>query len=194
MIRSEKPLWGGDNPYIRLFEDASSGPSSVGSFFRVQYSPAGSGHVALLSTGLATSQPDVYCLTDNEALAQFLVTSIVHRFTGFDGVINAQDPPITVARFETAPGSNGVVERAAASDVEIEYAWLDLGDPFYVEFVHPKLPYRLFSLFVPAAEATLTLNGRRLDGTVAPDKVEGKSVTSACLALAESWVSDQETA
>lgn len=193
MLRTGSPLWAGDNPYIRLFDtERPSRILSVGSFFRVQYSPVGSGHVALLSTGLDGERPSVLCLADNRDLGNFLFSSIAHRFTGFDGVLTPGELEVESARFETisGPGDEDVVERATSSRHQLELHWSGLGEPFYVEFVHGKLPYRLFSLFVPAATATIRLDDRLLPGEPDSDVVEGRRITTACLALAETWLAE----
>lgn len=197
MLRSGRPLWAGDNPYIRLFD--SGRPSrllSVGSFFRVQYSPVGAGHVVLLSTDLDSERPRVLCLADNRDLGSFLCSSIAYRFTGFDGVLRPDELEVESATFETVshPGSHDVHERAISAQHQLDLRWSGLGEPFYVEFVHGKLPYRLLSLFVPASTATIALDGTELPGEPAEDIVEGRGATTACLALAETWLAEPEGA
>lgn len=197
MLRTGNPLWAGDNPYIRLFDPERPGRLlGVGSFFRVQYSPVGSGHVALLSTGLDGERPRVRCLADNPELGNFLFSSIAHRFTGFDGVLSPGELEVESAEFETisSPGDQDVVEQATSARHQLELRWSGLGEPFYVEFVHGKLPYRLFSLFVPASTGAITLDGDVLPGEPGSDVVEGRTITTACLALAETWLSEAEAA
>jgi len=193
LLRSETVLWAGDNPYIRLFDKPDGGHlQTVGSFFRVQYSPAGTGHVLFVSTSLDTESPAVLCLSDNEALARFLFSAIAHRFTGFDGILAPDQLQVTRAEFTSDQSPTSLIERARSTDTVVELGWHDIGSPLYVELVHGKLPYRLFSLFIPAKAGTVTIDGVNMAGVAVADNLEGRLGTTACLALAETWVAEPD--
>ena len=44
------------------------------------------------------------------------------------------------------------------------------------------------SLFVPADEASVTVNGRRLPGKPVPRDFAGRTITTAMLAFSETWI------
>jgi hypothetical protein len=193
VFRSEPASWAGDNPYIRLYHDGKL--NAVASYFRVQYSPHGAGHALFAADGLAkSSEPGRRIwLTDNIALGVWLMTNLVHRFTGFADLTDLEPSALRDATFATADrGASGRAEKITGSGVEVELQWTDLREPVYVEFAHPRLPYTLLSLFVPASGGRVEVDGAPLEGAVAIEQFHGRELSSSCLALAETWLADPE--
>ena len=79
--------WTGENPGIYL-KDTQDGPwTGLMTFFRIVYSPHGLGHgvVVLDQPGVEKGPPEVqnFCITDNEPLARFLVTTTTSKHRVF---------------------------------------------------------------------------------------------------------------
>ena len=82
--------WLGENPGISL-KGSPDGPFvALASFFRVVLSPRGRGHALVLLQSPHESNPPSeranYCLSDNEALARYLVAEFVSNFGAYKGL------------------------------------------------------------------------------------------------------------
>src|SRR3712207_4305208 len=82
--------WSGENPGISLKENPDGPFTALASFFRVVLSPHGRGHALVLLQSPHDPNPSGeranYCLTDNEALASYLVTEFVSHFGAYKGL------------------------------------------------------------------------------------------------------------
>jgi hypothetical protein len=189
--------WSGENPgmYLKEFEDGSF--VTLISFFRVVLSPHGRGHAAFIfqdphGDGKTPGKPNV-CVTDNEPLARYLKDNFVVHFGAFKGV-----PALSSCRFEK--GSNFVAsgdaratytERFTSERGEIGLTWEPLGDVFMVEMPKDKSAtgqHEMFSLFVNASGARVSINGGGVAGRPFPRDVAGKASSTAFLAFSETWV------
>ena len=189
--------WSGENPGISLKKHADGPFVALASFFRVVLSPFGRGHaLVLLQSPQSASPPPAQanvCLTDNEALARFLVDGFVAHFGAFRGTpglagleyrkldeVSASGDPLT--RYS---------ETVRAGDMTVVLTWSGLGSPFCFAFPPENSAtgrHHMPSLFVPCTEATVTVNGRTLPGKPAPREVVGHPMSSAMLAFSETWI------
>ena len=80
VIRPGDVAWSGDNSGIYLKHDPAGDYVTRASYFRVTYSPHGTGTVLVLLSGSTN-----LCLHDNEALARWLVTDFARHFPQFLG-------------------------------------------------------------------------------------------------------------
>lgn len=189
--------WSGENPGMYLKESAEGPFVTLISFFRVVLSPHGRGHAAFIfqdphGDGKTPGKPNL-CVTDNEPLARYLKDHFVAHFGVFKGV-----PALASCRFEK--GNNFVAagdaratytERFSSERGEIRLTWEPLGDVFMVEMPKDKSAtgqHEMFSLFVNASGARVSINGRGVAGRPFPRDVAGKASSTAFLAFSETWV------
>ena len=76
-------------------------------------------------------------------------------------------------------------------DVSLTMTWSKLGEPFMVR-VGPRNSatgkHDMYSLFVEAGDAQISVNGRALAGQVLDRAFFGRQMRSAFLAFSETWV------
>ncbi len=189
--------WSGENPGISLKEDPNGPFVTLASFFRVVLSPHGRGHalVLLQSPGEASPPADRanVCLTDNEAMARYLVSDYVSHFgayKGLPGLENMTYRPLD--KVETAGDPESTYsEIVKAGDLDVRLTWSGLGKPFCFALPPDKSAtgkHYMPSLFVGCSDATVTVNGRTLPGNPVPREIAGHTISTAMLAFSETWV------
>ena len=189
--------WSGDNPGIYLRRDPAGPFSALALFFRVVLSPHGRG-TAMLVLGepdQAAGWPDApnLCITDNQALARYLVDDFVANMPTFRG--KAALPrvpflPLTAARTAGGTGSR-FVEEVDSGAIVATMAWEQLGTPFAVEANKDQSAtgtHEMVSIFVEARSAQVTLDGKVLDGAVGNRQLFGRTISTAFLAFSETWI------
>jgi len=189
--------WSGENPGISLKEDPDGPFSSVASFFRIVLSQHGRGHALMLmmSPHVADPLPVVgnYCFHDNEPLARYLVENFVSYFGAWKdtpGLKNLQYVPLTSV---AALGNTTSMyrETVTADGFDIALTWTHFGAPFCFALPPEKSAtgkHWMPSTFVPATQATITVNGRMLPGKPVPREIGGNEIMSAFLAFSETWI------
>lgn len=191
--------WSGENPGISLKTDPDGSFTALASFFRVVLSPHGRGHALVLLQAPGEAAPPReranLCLSDNEALARWLVSDFVAHFGAWRGLpgLGALEhrklDRVTASGDPRPGGSYG--ETVRAGDLTASLAWRGLGDPFCFA-LPPELSatgrHHMPSLFVGCEEATITVNGRALPGRPVPRDVAGRRISTAMLAFSETWV------
>jgi hypothetical protein len=196
-IHSGTVEWSGENPGMYL-KDATNGPFvTLVSFFRVVVSPHGRGHALVLleSPLLDTSVPEALnvCVTDNDALARWLVAEFVAPFGAFRGataVASMRYVPLVGVQASGDPRES-YMEWVKGDGVEATLSWEALGAPFMLELDPAQSPtrrHRVSCLFVGAERVTARVNGRDLRGRPIPRDVAGRRSSSAFLAFSETWV------
>ena len=189
--------WSGENPGMYLKEAADGRFVTLISFFRVVLSPHGRGHAALLlldpyGDGKPAEAPNL-CVTDNQALAQYLIENYVVHFGAFKGV------PVPL-KFQFMKGDQFVAsgdpkksytESFRCETGVVRLTWEQLGQPFMVEMPKEKSAtgqHDMFSLFVDASRVLVSLNGRGVAGKPFTRDMAGRQVSTAFLAFSETWV------
>lgn len=175
----------GENPFIRLSATDGGPNTTEASYWRVFYSPAGTGHVLYLKSELTEGRWRIY--SDNVALARWLQKTI-------QGMLNAElkdeGIPVTDAQFAKAGDPNYFwTEKICARGEDIALTWYEIGDPLLVH-AQPGTggrPYGLSTVLIPAARAAVTRNGVQAAGAVWPREREGRPFSTSALAFAESW-------
>ncbi len=189
--------WSGENPGIYLKEQPDGPWTGLMCFFRIVYSPygLGSGIVVLDEPGTAKGLPEVanFCISDNEELARYLVAEFFSKFAAFrvsPGISAISYLPTTEIRREgDTRGTYREIVRAA--DIEVVATWNQLGAPYAVDMPPEKGPtkkHEMYSVFLDAPDASVTINGRPLKGKVATRNCADTVKSSAFLAFSESWM------
>jgi hypothetical protein len=189
--------WSGENPGIYLKERDDGPWTGLMCFFRVVYSPhgMGTGIVVLDEPNREAGRPDAdnFCITDNEPLARYLVADFFSKFASFrvSPAINAISYlPLTDVR-RSGDTLTTYSEIVQASDVEVVATWNDLSAPYAVDMPTgngPTKQHQMYSVFLDAPNASVTINGRPLKGRVTERDFAGTRKSTAFLAFSESWM------
>jgi hypothetical protein len=175
----------GENSFVRLSADGGKTIRDRVSHWRVLWSPAGQGHVLFIETPLLGKAPRIY--SDNAGVARFLQRTIeVLLYKEFAD----EDLPIIDAQFSrTGSSLSTVEERVVSTDDEIIMSWWDLMTPFILTMPPGAMnrPIGVYSTFLPARSAQLSVNGEAATGKPFPQERSGRASSSCCLAWSESW-------
>ena len=166
-------------------------------FFRIVYSPQGMGHGIVVlddpnnERGLPTSEN--FCITDNEPLARYLVAEFFSSFASFrvsPGIKALTYLPLTEVR-RRGDTRSSYSEVVRSPDYEVVATWEELGQPYAVDMPPEKGPtkrHEMYSLFIDAQKASVTINGRPLRGRVVTRDFADTKKSTAFLAFSESWM------
>ena len=189
--------WSGENPGMYLKEKPEDPFVTLVSFFRVVASPYGRGHALILLEAplLHRSLPEALnvCVTDNDALARYLVSDFVAYFGAFKSAQALTHMDYVPLEGVAASGDTraAYMEWVKGRNVEVTLSWEDLGEPFLVSIPKEKSAtgkHALHSLFVDARRVTATVNGRPLKGKPVPREFAGRQSSTAFLAYSETWI------
>lgn len=177
----------GENSFIRLHEVEGGPMTTRASHWRILLSPGGPGHALFLKSDLTDNEVRIY--SDNIAMTRWLQQEIESMlFPEFAD----QSIPVVEADF----GKSGDVrsfwtERVISEDEVIALTWYDFVEPFVLRIAPNSMPNRplgVYSTFVPARRAQVTLNGMLARGRPFPEKRGDRQSSTACLAWSETWV------
>jgi hypothetical protein len=175
----------GENSFVRLSGDGGTTILERVSHWRVLWSPAGQGHALFIESSLLKKK-QVY--TDNASVARFLqrtIESMLHKAFADEAL------PIVDAKFERSGNSlSAVEERIVSRSDEIILTWWDFMAPFVLTMAPGVMdrPLGVYSTFIPARGAQLSVNGQAAPGKVFPQERGGKASSSCVLAWSETWV------
>lgn len=196
-IHPGKVAWTGENPGIYLKEREDGPWSGLMCFFRIVYSPHGMGHgvVLLDEPNVEKGLPDVVniCISDNEKLARYLVAEFFSKFASFrvsPGIKALTYLPLAEVKREGDTRS-AYTEIVKSKDYEIRMTWEGLGEPYAVDMPPEKGPtkeHEMYSLFIDASQASVTINGRPLKGKLVTRDFADTKKSTAFLAFSESWM------
>jgi len=187
--------WSGENPgmYLKLEE---SGPfTCLVSFFRVVYSPHGSGHGVVILMDPQGRDPSAVnaFYTDNHALAEYLKSDFVAQFAAFKGNPLLPQLPIREATsfMHSGDARSSWTETIRGSGIDISLTWSEFAKPFLVDYKPEQSAtgkHYMASLFIPGQRAEVLVNGVRGVGKPIPRDMHGAKSTTAFLAFSETWV------
>ncbi len=196
-IHPGKVDWTGENPGIYLKDDQEGPWTGLMCFFRILYSDhgMGSGIVVLDQPGIMQGYPAVlnFCISDNEALARYLIDEFFSKFASFrvsPGVQAVTHLPMIECRREGDTLST-YSEIVRSADLEVVATWKNLGPAYAVNMPAENGPTRLhemYSVFLDAGDGLVTINGRPLAGQVVQRDFAGTRKSTAFLAFSESWM------
>ncbi len=184
MVDPHDVVMTGENSFVRLSVDGGKTVRHRASHWRVLWSPAGQGHVLFLESALAGG---VKVYADNAGLVRYLQRSIetlLHKPFADEAL------PIVDAEFSRTGNSLSTVEeRVSSLDDEIVMSWWDLMSPFILTMPPGAMnrPLGVYSTFIPAQSAQLSVNLETAEGKPFPQERFGKAASSCCLAWSESW-------
>ncbi len=185
--------WSGENSCLYLKQDPAGPFTFMACHFRVVYSPHGPGHALLLLANPQGAHPLNGMYTDNPALATWLRDEFAVHFGPFkDNPVIAQLPPREATGFNrSGDPRSSYSELMSAPGLDLRLTWSAFKPSFYVETPADKSAtgcHEMFSLFVPAGSAEISVNGKVVPGAPIPRDFLGTDFTSAFLALSESWI------
>jgi hypothetical protein len=183
VVDPHDPVMTGENSFVRLSDDGGKTVADRVSHWRVLWSPAGQGHALFIEGSLSKTR--IY--SDNPAVARFLQSTIeVLLYKDFSNL----ELPITEARFIRAGNSLSTVEeRVVSREDEIVMTWWDLMPPFVLTMPPGSMgrPLGVYSTFLPAKSAQLSVNGKAATAKVFPQERGGRASSSCVLAWSETW-------
>lgn len=185
MVDPHDVVMTGENSFVRLSNDGGKTIADRTSHWRVLWCPAGQGHVLFIESPLAGGTPRIYA--DNAGVARFLQRNIevlLHKPFADESL------PIIDAKFERTGNSLSTMEeRVVSKSDEIVLAWWDLMTPFILTMPPGAAgrPIGVYSTFLPARSAQLSVNGKAATSKVFLADRFGKPASSCCLAWSESW-------
>lgn len=177
----------GENSFIRLHTEQDGPMTTRASHWRVLLSPGGSGHALFLKSDLTDDQVRVY--SDNIAVARWLQEEIESLL--FPEFADQSIPVIDAVFGRSGEGMSFWTETVESEDESINLTWYDFAEPFMIRVEAgsvPGRPHGVYSCFVPAKRAQLTLEGSMAGGVVLPEERDGRTSSTACLAWSETWV------
>jgi len=185
LVDPHDPVMTGENSFIRLSNDGGKTLAERVSHWRVLWSPAGQGHALFIESSLTGKGPRLYA--DNAGVARYLQRLIeVLLYKEFAD----ETLPVTDAAFERRGNALSTVEeRIVARDDEIILSWWDLMPPFVLTMPPGAMnrPLGVYSTFLPARSAQLSVNGKAASARVFVQERFGRPATSCCLAWSETW-------
>jgi hypothetical protein len=185
MVDPHDVVMTGENSFIRLSNDGGKTITDRISHWRVLWSPAGQGHALFIESTLTGKGPRLYA--DNAGMARFLqrtIESMLYK------EFAAESLPVIDAEFtRTGNALSTVEERVMSSEGEIILSWWDLMPPFILTMPPGAMnrPLGVYSTFLPARGAQLSVNGDAATASVFLMDRFGKPASSCCLAWSESW-------
>jgi hypothetical protein len=185
MVDPHDVVMTGENSFIRLSNDGGKTIDERVSHWRVLWSPAGQGHALFVESSLTGKGPRVYA--DNPGVARYLQRAIETLL--WKDFANESLPVIPAEFSRSGDALSTMHERVVTRDEDIVLAWWDLMKPFILTMPPGAMnrPLGVYSTFIPARSAQLSVNGRAATAAVFPMERFGKPASSCCLAWSESW-------
>ncbi|HXM82369.1 MAG TPA: hypothetical protein VN929_10660 [Burkholderiales bacterium] len=186
MVDPHDVVMTGENSFIRLSNDGGKTIPDRASHWRVLWSPAGQGHALFIESTLTGSGgPRVYA--DNAGVARYLQRTIEPLLYK---EFAAESLPVIDAEFSRTGNSLSTLEeRVVSREDEIILSWWDLMTPFVLTMPPGAMnrPMGVYSTFLPARSAQLSVNGEAATAKPFPQERFGKPSSSCCLAWSETW-------
>ena len=185
MVDPHDVVMTGENSFIRLSNDGGKTIDERVRHWRVLWSPAGQGHALFVESSLTGRGPRVYA--DNPGVARYLQRTIETLL--WKDFANESLPVIPAEFSRSGDALSTMHERVVTRDEDIVLAWWDLMKPFILTMPPGAMnrPLGVYSTFIPARSAQLSVNGRAAAAAVFPMERFGKPASSCCLAWSESW-------
>lgn len=186
MVDPNRIVMTGENPFVRLATEDNDDYTTSVSFWRMTFCPAGPGHVLFAKSELTDSQWRIY--SDNPAMTRWLQQTIQGMLTP-----ELKDESLTIVEATFTKSGDPLKsyqEIIKAGGDEIVCSWSNMRDPMMLH-TQPGTPdgrsYGLCTVFVPALEASFSVNGTQAAGKAWPRDREGRPFSTSSLAFSESW-------
>lgn len=189
--------WSGENPGILLKNDDGSF-SAMALFFRVAWSPVGQGQVLLLyaSPDDADAGEDApnLLLSDNRELSDYLLENFIARLAAFrdaQAFANLTHRVASSVHTSGDPMSHRYSETVSGEGYNVQLVWEQLEAPRALELTPDQVGsgiHTMYTVLVPARQAQIILNGRRLPGKPGSRVQAGFETSTAFLYFSETWI------
>ncbi|MGI9524927.1 MAG: hypothetical protein ACR2PG_25130 [Hyphomicrobiaceae bacterium] len=183
-------LMTGENPFVRLSPDDNDNYTTMVSFWRTTFCPAGPGHVLFAKSELTDGEWRIY--SDNPAMTRWLQQTVQGMLTP-----DLKDESIAVidAHFQKSGDPLKAYTETITSGVDkIECSWSNMREPMLLH-TQPGTPegrpFGLCTVFVPALEASFSINGTKALGRAWSRQRDGRPFSTCSLAFSESWTRKQ---
>ena len=178
-------LMTGENPFVRLAPEDNDDYTTLVSFWRMTFCPAGPGHVLFAKSELTDDKWCIY--SDNPVMTRWLQQTIQGMLTP---ALKDESTAIIDATFQKSGDPlKSYQETITAGSDEIVCSWSNMRDPMMLH-TQPGTPagrpYGLCTVFVPALEASFSINGKKAAGKAWPRNREGRPFSTSSLAFSES--------
>jgi hypothetical protein len=177
----------GENSFIRLHSGQGGPLTTRASHWRVLLSPGGPGHVLYFKSDVTNDEVRIY--SDNIMLARWLQAQIETRL--FPEFGNESIPVVDGLFSKSGDGQSFWTETIETDEETIALTWYDFVDPIMLrtqEGTRPGNPWGVYTCFVPAKRAQITLNGAVAKGIALPEQRGPSASSTACLAWSETWL------
>jgi hypothetical protein len=177
----------GENSFIRLHREPDGPQLTRVSHWRILYSPGGPGHVLFIQSDVTDHAVRIY--TDNIAMTRWLQDEIESLL--YPAFADQSLPAIEAAFSKTGDQWSCWTEIVESDDDRVALTWYDFGEPFMLTVAAGSVsgrPHGVYSCFIPARRAQVTLNGKVAAGRPFPQTRGDKESSTACLAWSETWV------
>ncbi|MDE0308805.1 MAG: hypothetical protein OXI60_03095 [Acidiferrobacterales bacterium] len=197
-VNPGKVEWSGDNPGIYLKQDPAGDWSSLGIYFSVNLSPHGTGETMIVleqpDDPLGLPDANNICLTNNDELTHYLIRDYLSKFPSFKGRKGLD--AMTFRLIEKAYTSGDLRDEwietvVSGDDLEVTMVWSQLQEPFAAEVAAEASAtgeHEMYSVFLEAKDAAISVNGKPFSGSVATRQFFGKEMSTAFMAISETWL------
>ena len=197
-INPGKVEWSGENPGIYLKENMHGDYTTLGLFFRIVLSPYGMGTGAIIlgDPDTPSGWPHVpnFIISDNQRLFIWLIEGWVRKMPTFIGKVGLEHMTWIDLLGSTKHPTDlktKYTETLIGKGVEVQMIWKDLGSPLPVELTQANSvtkAHEMYAVFLEAQDAQIMVNNTPLKGSVSSRHFFGKTMSTAFLALSETWV------
>lgn len=180
--RQPKVLVAGENPAIRKLDKEGGKAVTSANFFRVYWSPAGSGAVCYLTVTDQGANDLCIAIYDNEKVLDYVTKDLMSSLMPTFNV-----PPYAPCKGTITQAGDGLTERRETCKSDryaVELIWQGLGEARWADMKMGATTFMSF-VMVPARSGEILINGKSAPGTWYP--TGGGIGTGAYLTLNETW-------
>lgn len=198
-------VWTGENHGILLKHNDDGPWTALVLFFRLYHSPHGAGTALLLyekpDEAAGYPQANNFMLTDNRAMAQYLLDDFVSKLGNSPFAASAASQHVTLLDMQDCVSNGDAIsefsETATAADLTVELVWGGLGTPTALELPRELTGGKendMYSLLIESREPAVIINGRTLPGRPVARTQASIDTTTAFLYFSETWIAPASTA
>ncbi|MBI3173910.1 MAG: hypothetical protein HYZ25_09335 [Chloroflexi bacterium] len=181
----------GENPGMTLYTPGTEQVTAIVSYWLCTDSLHGIGHALVLWLSESAELQHGGIFTDNRALAEVLIQRLTRYFPEFQGVLIDELAYIEAECGHTYDGER-YLATCQSSETRVEAEWRNVLDRKQIVWPHfpaGEVAYDLTTVICPCGVGRIRLNGKEIEGEIqVAQSAEGRSLSSAFLAFAETWI------